>query len=60
MLNISHCHITSHDCEIYAYCSSTSRLFDGPFTVLSQEGPQQGNLLVPPLLFANIIQPLPR
>ena len=35
----------------------SSSLFHGPFTVLSQEGPQQGDPLGP-LLFANAIQPM--
>jgi len=47
--------------EIYAYChsaySQSSILFHGPYTVSSQEGPQQGDP-VGPLLFCNTIQPM--
>ena len=42
--------------EIYAYCHSAygqpSVLFHGPYTVSSEEGPQQGDP-VGPLLFCN-------
>jgi hypothetical protein len=47
--------------ELYAYCSSaygsSSLLFHGSYTLLSQEGPQQGDPLGP-LLFCNTIHPL--
>jgi len=47
--------------EIYHYCHSAysqpSLLFHGPFTVLSEEGPQQGDP-IGPLLFCNTLQPL--
>ena len=47
--------------ELYAFCHSAYRhpstLFFGDFTVLSQEGPQQGDPLGP-LLFCNTTQPL--
>ena len=47
--------------ELYAFCHSAyrhpSNLFFGDFTVLSQEGPQQGDPLGP-LLFCNTTQPL--
>jgi len=47
--------------EIYAYCHSAygqpSVLFHGPYTVSSEEGPRQGDL-VGSLLFCNTIQPL--
>ena len=46
---------------LYAYCHSAysqpSVLYHGPYTLLSQEGPQQGDPLGP-LLFCNTIQPL--
>jgi len=46
--------------QLYAYCSSaysqSSLLFHGPLTVLSQEGPQQGDQLGP-VLFASTVQP---
>jgi len=47
--------------EIYAYChsaySQSSILFHGPYTVSSQDRPQQGDP-VGPLLFCNTIQPM--
>jgi len=47
--------------EIYAFChsaySQSSTLFNGPFCVSSQVGPQQGDP-VGPLLFSNTVQPL--
>ena len=47
--------------ERYKFChlaySQTSFLNFGPYTILSQEGPQQGDLLGP-LLFCLAIQPL--
>ena len=47
--------------KIYTHChsaySQSSILFHGPYTVSSQEGPQQGDP-VGPLLFCNSIQPL--
>ena len=47
--------------ELYAYCCSAcshpSTLFFGSHTILSEEGPQQGDPLGP-LLFRNTIQPL--
>ena len=47
--------------DLYAYCYSSyyhpSVLFHGAYTILSQEGPQQGDPLGP-LLFCNTIQPL--
>jgi len=47
--------------EIYAYChsaySQSSILFYGPYTISSEEGPQQGDP-VGPLLFCNTIQPM--
>ena len=47
--------------ELYAYCWSAynqpSFLFFGPYTVLSQEGAQQGDP-IGPLLFCNTIRPM--
>jgi len=47
--------------DLYAFCYSSyyhpSVLFHGAYTILSQEGPQQGDPLGP-LLFCNTIQPL--
>jgi len=47
--------------ELYAYCFSAyakpSILFHGPFTLSSEEGPQQGDPLGP-LLFSNCIHPM--
>jgi len=47
--------------ELYAYCfsaySQPSILFYGPYSILSQEGPQQGDPMGP-FLFCNTIHPL--
>jgi len=47
--------------DLYTYCfsaySEPSVLFYGPYTVLSQEGPQQGDPLGP-ILFCSTIQPM--
>lgn len=47
--------------EVFSYCYSSyarpSRLFFGPYTVMSQEGPQQGDPLGS-LLFSNTAHPL--
>ena len=47
--------------ELFPFCHSayakTSLLVYGQYTILSQEGPQQGDP-IGPLLFCNMIQPL--
>ena len=53
--------IRDHLPELYPYCYSSyckpSFLYFGQYTILSQEGPQQGDPLGP-LLFCDTIQPL--